>query len=177
MPNCSSISCTMRGTTTAGETAPSTAPITAASTRVMPSTYGANKINAKISQLAGTHAIITAGRPTFFRSAKFKESPALIRIMISAICRSSDEMDKMDASSQFSTYGPSTMPVSSIPIMRGRPHFWQIAAMPSPSKKINASDVNIIKILPDTLMYPKFIPTRKKLMLSAIRTSQKSSAL
>ena len=45
-----------------------------------------------------------------------------------------------------------------------------VAAMPSPSKKINASDVNIIKILPDTLMYPKFIPTRKKLMLSAIRT-------
>ena len=33
--------------------------------------------------LAGTQAIITAGRPTFFRSARFRDSPAFSRIMIS----------------------------------------------------------------------------------------------
>ena len=41
-------------------------------------------------------AIMIAGRPTFFRSERFRESPAFNKIMIKAICRSSDEMDKID---------------------------------------------------------------------------------
>ena len=51
----------------------------------------------------GRPAIMMAGRPTFFRSARFRESPAFSRIMINAICRSSDEMDRIDGSNTFST--------------------------------------------------------------------------
>ena len=133
----------MRGTTTAGDTAPSTAPITAASMRVIPRMCGANRKNARISQLAGTQAIMTAGRPTFFRSDRSSDRPALIKMMISAICRSSDEMDKMESSSQFSTYGPIRMPVSSMPMMRGRPIRLHNAAAARPSRNTSASDVNM----------------------------------
>ena len=66
-----SISCTIRGTTTAGDTAPRTAPITAASTLVTPKIPGAKMVKAKISKLAGTKDIIIAGRPTFFISDKY----------------------------------------------------------------------------------------------------------
>ena len=62
---------------------------------------------------------MTAGRPTRLRSDKSSDRPALIKIMMSAIRRRSDEMDKMESSSQFSTYGPIRMPVSSMPMMRG----------------------------------------------------------
>ena len=55
------------------------------------------------SKVAGMQAIMMAGRPTFFRSARFRESPAFSRIMINAICRSSDEMDRIDGSNTFST--------------------------------------------------------------------------
>ena len=151
----------MRGMTTAGDTAPSTAPMTAASMRVMPRMAGANRMKAKISQLAGTQDIITAGRPTFFRSARFSERPALMRMMMSAICRSSDEMDRMDASNAFSTQGPSRMPVTSMPMMRGRCSCWQSAAMASPTRKISARDVSIV---------PPFLRRRqtKKLVPPAI---------
>ena len=92
------------------------------------------------------HAIITAGRPTFFRSARFRESPAFSRIMISAIWRSSDEIERMEESSTFSTYGPSRIPVISIPIIRGSFSLWQIAASERPIRKIKASEVNIVII-------------------------------
>ena len=42
VPRPLSISCTMRGTTTAGDTAASTEPMTAASARVMPRKHGAS---------------------------------------------------------------------------------------------------------------------------------------
>lgn len=42
VPRPLSISCTMRGTTTAGDTAASTEPMTAASTRVTPRKHGAS---------------------------------------------------------------------------------------------------------------------------------------
>ena len=103
VPYLCSISCTMRGTTIAGETAPRTAPMTAASIRVMPSRYGANRKYPKISKLAGRQDISTAGRPTFFKSAIFRESPAFKRMIISAILRSSAEMDKIEGSNQSST--------------------------------------------------------------------------
>lgn len=110
----------MRGTTTAGETAPRTAPMTAASILETPKMAGANRTNATISQLAGTKDIRRAGRPTFFKSARLRESPALSRMMIRAICRRSEETDRMEGSSRSRTYGPSTMPVNSMPMMRGR---------------------------------------------------------
>ena len=133
----------MRGTTTAGETAPSTAPMTAASMCETPRSIGANRKNARISKLAGRQDIRIAGRPTFFKSARFRESPALSRMMISAICRRSDEMERMDGSSRLNTYGPSRMPVTSIPMILGRRIFWHSAAMARPNRKMNARDVNI----------------------------------
>ena len=144
VPLFSSISCTILGTTTAGDTAPSTAPMTAASIRLMPRMCGASRKNARISQLAGTHAIMTAGRPTRLRSDKSSDRPALIKIMMSAIRRRSDEMDKMESSSQFSTYGPIRMPVSSMPMMRGRPIRLHSAAAARPSRNTSASEVNIV---------------------------------
>ena len=146
VPYLLSISCTIFGTTTAGETAPRTAPITAASILETSSKSGAKRKKAKISKPAGTQDIIIAGRPTFFKSERLRESPAFKRIIMSAICRNSDDIDRIDGSNTFNTYGPKTMPVISIPIMRGSFHFWQIAAVDSPIKNIKASDVNM-KIL------------------------------
>ena len=134
---------TMRGTTTAGDTAASTAPITAPSSGLSPKSSGANKKYPRISKLAGTQDIMTAGRPTFFRSARLSDSPALSRMMMSAICLKSAEMERMDGSSRLSTYGPNRIPVNSIPMMRGRCSLWQIPARASPTRKISARDVNI----------------------------------
>ena len=64
-------------------------------------------------------------------------------MIISAIWRSSEEMPRIDGSSRFSTYGPSTMPVKSIPIILGSPIRSQTAAMARPARKINASEVNM----------------------------------
>ena len=119
VPYLVSMSCTIRGTTTAGETAPRTAPMTAASIRLIPKTKGANKTKARISKLAGTQDIMIAGRPTFFRSAMFRDRPAFKRMIINAICRSSEEMERMDGESRLSIWGPSTIPVISMPMIRG----------------------------------------------------------
>ena len=133
----------MRGTTTAGDTAARTAPIKAASIRVILRIDGANRKKASISKLAGTNAIKTAGRPTFFKSDKSSDRPAFSKMIINAIWRSSAEIDKIDGSSRFRTYGPKIIPVISIPIMRGSFNCWQIAAVASPTRKIRARDVNI----------------------------------
>jgi len=141
------MSFTIRGTTTAGETAPMTAPITAASTRVTPRIIGANRIYPQISNDAGTNDIRIAGRPTFLRSDRFNDNPALSRIMISANFRSSAEIPRIDGDNKSSTYGPSTIPVASIPMMPGRRICLQMADMASPTRKISASDVNIFFLL------------------------------
>ena len=110
---------TILGTTTAGDTAPSTAPMTAASVRFIPSITGAHSIYPIISNDAGTNENSTAERPDFFRSLRSRDSPALISMMISAIFLRSADMDNMDGSRKSSTYGPRTIPVASIPMMRG----------------------------------------------------------
>ena len=114
-----SISCTILGITTAGDTAPKTAPITAASTLEICRIAGAKIANARISQLAGTQDIISAGLPTFFRSARFKDNPAFKSMMIRAICLSSEDIPKIESESQFNPHGPKTIPVISIPMIRG----------------------------------------------------------
>ena len=139
-----SMSCTILGTTTAGDTAARTAPMTAASILVIPRIIGAQSRYPQISKLAGTNDIMTAGRPTFFRSARFKESPAFNKIIIRAICRSSDEIDRILSSRRPKTCGPRIIPVNSIPIIRGSRSPPQIAAAESPTKNINAREVNII---------------------------------
>ena len=143
VPYLFSIRLTILGTTTAGDTAASTAPITAASTRLTPSIKGAHTIYPISSKVAGTNDKSTAGLPAFLRSLKSSESPAFISMIISAILRSSEDMDNIDGSSISRTYGPSTIPVASIPIIRGSLSLWHIAPIASPTRKINDSDVNI----------------------------------
>lgn len=148
VPHRFSIRKTMRGTTTAGETAASTAPITAASMRLTPRRYGASSMYPASSQVAGRHESRTAGRPTCLRSDRLSDRPALSRMMISAICRSSDEIDRIESSSTFSMCGPRTMPTRSIPMIRGSLIAEQTAAAASPARKTRASDVNIVFLLP-----------------------------
>ena len=129
--------------TTAGETAASTDPMTAASILEMPSKVGASRTYPMISNVAGTKDIRIAGRPTFFRSERFRESPALIRIMISAICRRSDDMDNTESSSRFSTYSQAKCRQAKIPMIRGGFSFSKRDARSRPVRKMSASDVNI----------------------------------
>ena len=142
-----SISCTILGITTAGDTALKTAPITAASTLEICRIDGAKITKARISKLAGTQDIISAGLPTFFRSARFRDNPAFSNMMISAICRNSEEIPRTESESQFNTQGPNKIPVSSIPMIRGILILWHNAAMASPSKNTNASEVNMFSFL------------------------------
>ena len=143
VPRFSSISRSIRGTTTAGETAPSTAPITAASIRETPRSRGAHSTYPRISKLAGTNDISTAGRPTFLRSDKSSDSPALIRMTISAIFRSSAEIPRICGSSRSRTNGPSRIPATIMPTIRGRRIFSQIAASDSPARRMSDRDVRI----------------------------------
>ena len=75
--------------------------------------------NARISKLAGTKDIIIAGLPTFFKSLRLSDNPALSRIIIKAIWRNSEEIERIDGSSRSRIYGPNTIPVTNIPIIRG----------------------------------------------------------
>ena len=56
-------------------------------------------------------------RPAFFRSFKSSDRPALIRIMIRAIFRRSADIERIDGSRKSRTYGPRTIPVTSIPMI------------------------------------------------------------
>ena len=49
----------------------------------------------------------------------------------------------MDGSSKSSTYCPNTIPVTSIPMIRGSFSFWQMAPIASPTRKISDNDANI----------------------------------
>ena len=82
----------MSGTTTAGDTAANTVPSIAAFNKSKCRKIGAKIISPKISKLAGTKHISKADGPTFFKSDIFKFNPARIKIIISAICRMSDEI-------------------------------------------------------------------------------------
>jgi hypothetical protein len=138
-----SISSTIFGITTAGDTAPSTEPIMADSSMDMFNSIGANTIKAPISKIAGKNDIKKAGLPTFLRSEMFSDKPAFIKIMIKAICLSSVDMLRMLESRKFRTYGPRTIPVTSIPIIRGSFSFWHIRAIDKPTRKMSESDVSI----------------------------------
>ena len=98
VPYPSSISRIILGTITAGDTAARTLPMIAASNSVTPSRTGASRTVPASSMHAGTKHIKIAGLPTFLRSSRFRDKPALVRIMTSAICRKSDEISKIEAS-------------------------------------------------------------------------------
>ena len=145
VPYPSSINFTIRGTTTAGETAARTEPKIADSNSESPSKRGARTIIPKSSKLAGTKHIITAGRPIFLSPEISSPNPARIRMMISAILRSSDEIFRIFSSNRFNTYGPRTIPVSNIPRSPGNFNFLQIQLILIPQSRISAI-LNNIKI-------------------------------
>ena len=68
-------------------------------------------------------------------------------MMINAICRNSEEIPRINSESQFNTQGPSKIPVTNMPMIRGILNFWHSAAMARPSKNTNDSDVNIFIFL------------------------------
>ena len=139
----SSISFTILGTTTAGETAASTAPMIAASSVVKPISFGAKISMPMISKDAGTKHIRTAGLPIFFKPDKSRLSPALVKIIIRAIFLSSAEMPSILASIRFRTYGPSSMPVISMPSRLGSLIFRHSQPRDIPTIKISATLNNI----------------------------------
>ena len=67
------------------------------------------------------------------------------RIIIRAICRNSDEMERMEGLSRLSAYGPRAMPVSSMPTMRGNLSSWHRAAIASPARKIREREASMGK--------------------------------
>ena len=109
----------------------------------MPFANSTSRIIPRTSKQAGTKHIRIAGLPTFFKSSRFSESPALARIMINAIFRSSDEIFKMEASIRFKAYGPNTIPVTNIPKSPGRCTFLQSHPIIMPSNSIHAILINI----------------------------------
>ena len=72
-----------------------------------------------ISNDAGTKHIRTAGLPIFFSPDKSSPRPALVRIMINAILRSSADIPRILSASRLSPYGPRIIPVINIPSKAG----------------------------------------------------------
>ena len=144
----------MRGTTTAGDTAPSTAPMIAASITDTPSSHGASSTTPAVSHSAGRNDISTAGRPTRRKSATSSASPARIRITISAISRSAVEISSSDWSSKLHTNGPTRMPAANMPTIRGRPMRAHATANSSPAKNTTASDANMFYRLLPSVPFP-----------------------
>ena len=98
------------------------------------------------SKEAGTKHINTADLPIFFIPDKSNPSPALVKIIMSAIFLSSVDTPRILPSKRLRTYGPNTMPVANIPSNPGNLHFWQIHPIDIPKSKISEI-LNHIKIL------------------------------
>lgn len=89
----------------------------------------------------------TAGRPTFFKSFKSKERPALVKMIINAILRKSEDMFSRELSIMFKKYGPRMIPVKIIPVRLGKWIFLHIHPVNIPINTIIAILISIIKIL------------------------------
>ena len=77
------------------------------------------------------------------------------------------EIDSIDGSSRSSTYGPRTIPVTSMPMIRGSFRYPQMAPIARPTRKISDNDVNIKNFL---LFFPSDAissTTQKELTTSA----------
>ena len=79
--------------------------------------------------------------PFFFKSLRLRLSPARVSMIISASSRKSADMPSMDGEIRSSTYGPSTMPIISIPSRGGSLIFEQIEPNSRALKQITASEV------------------------------------
>ena len=143
VPYPSSISFIILGTTTAGDTAAMTLPMIAASRMDTPNNNGAKIIVPTISTHAGTKHIRSAGRPTIFKSEKFKDKPALVKIITNAICLKSPDIVSIESSTKFRPCGLNTIPTIIIPNRLGNFAFENIHPPSNPNSKITAILVNI----------------------------------
>ena len=96
---------------------------------------------------AGTKHIRTAGLPIFLSPDRSSPRPALVRIMINAILRSSADIPRILSSNRLSTYGPRTIPVISMPSKLGNLIFWHIHPINIPKIRISEILNNIIFLL------------------------------
>ena len=147
VPYFSSISLSIFGTSTAGDTAATTEPIKAASNKLISKSFGAIKIIPIISKLAGTKHINIAGRPTFFKSSISRLSPALVNIMMRANSLKSADIESIELSNKFKQYGPNTIPVIISPKSDGSFKSENIFPSIIPHKNINAK-LRSIKLNP-----------------------------
>ena len=137
VPRFSSMSFSIFGTITAGDTAASTEPIVAASAMSSPSRSCASSVTPTISHAAGTKLSSSAGLPHFFRSDSSRLSPARVSIMISAIFRRSAEIPSSAGSSH-----------PSIPVSFGSRRSPASSPSASPKIRISAMLSNIKASLP-----------------------------
>ena len=104
---------------------------------------GAKIIVPIISIHAGTKHIRIAGRPTFFKSEKFKDKPALVKIITNAICLKSPDIVSIESSTKFRQCGLNTIPTIIIPNRLGNFIFENSHPTNNPNSKIIAILVNI----------------------------------
>lgn len=133
----SSISLTILGTTTAGDTAASTEPRIRDSNGLESKSVGASNKTTNNSNVAGRKHIKMAGLPSFLKADKSSPKPALVKMMIRAIFLRSPDIAKILGSNRFKTQGPSIIPVSNMPIRLGSFSFWQIYPRDIPNNNIN----------------------------------------
>ena len=99
----SSISLTILGTTTAGDTAASTEPRIRDSNGLKSKSVGASNKTANSSNVAGRKHIKMAGLPSFLKADKSSPKPALVKMMIRAIFLRSPDIAKILGSKMFKT--------------------------------------------------------------------------
>lgn len=99
----SSISLTILGTTTAGDTAASTEPRIRDSNGLKSKSVGASNKTPNSSNVAGRKHIKMAGLPSFLKADKSSPKPALVSIIIKAIFLKSADIARILGSNRFKT--------------------------------------------------------------------------
>ena len=99
----SSISLTILGTTTAGDTAASTEPRIRDSNGLKSKSVGASNKTPNSSNVAGRKHIKMAGLPSFLKADKSSPKPAIVKMMIRAIFLRSPDIAKILGSKMFKT--------------------------------------------------------------------------
>ena len=143
VPLFSSINFNILGTTTAGDTAAITLPIIAASSTVIPKSFGAIRTVPVISNSAGKKHIRKAGLPALFKSSISIAKPALVSIITKASCLRFEDIESIESSKRFRANGPNITPVIIIPKRAGSFNFVNNVPNIKPVKNISAKLVNI----------------------------------
>ena len=100
-----------------------------------------NSRYAQISKIAGTKHNKIADLPFFFRSARFKFRPALVKIIIKASCLKSGDIAIILGEIKFSRCGLNVIPISNIPKSDGRCNLLHIEPSINALNTIIANDV------------------------------------